>query len=84
MGPEPSQQPFSLSDEFVSYIGIETADAQVAMNAEATSKGYIFDFEIRGYLDDSVAGKIIALLSKGMKAGISFPEQGFCTYAPEA
>lgn len=52
-----SQKPFSLADDFLSYIGIETADTLVAMNVETTSEGYIFDFELRGYMDDSLKGE---------------------------
>lgn len=52
-----SHGPFSLADDFLSYIGIETADTQVAMNVETTSEGYIFDLELRGYMDDSLKGE---------------------------
>lgn len=52
-----SQKPFSLADDFLSYIGIDTADTKIAMNVRYTSSGYIFDFQLRGYLDDSLKGE---------------------------
>jgi hypothetical protein len=61
-----SPNPFSLADEFLSHVNANPSDTRLTMRVESIpdekvpegfkSDGFIFEFELSGYLDDSVAG----------------------------
>ncbi|MBW4707808.1 hypothetical protein KX928_08420 [Roseobacter sp. YSTF-M11] len=52
-----SQTPFALADDFLSLVGATVGDSKISLIVEQTAQGYVFDFKLREYLDDSLAGE---------------------------
>ncbi|WP_425655837.1 hypothetical protein [Roseobacter sp. EG26] len=59
-----SQTPLALADDFLSFVGVDIAETEMSLSVEKTPKGYLFDFHLRGYLDDSLAGENYRMLVK--------------------